>query len=309
MMRRYNQSRTSATQQPPPFRQPQAAEQPPLPSRQEQPPLPSRQPQAQQEQPTINHYCHRAELDLNISDSITNSDVLRSGLNFVGFDDSRQNVRKELNLQRFISFYGVGAATVKDVLIDLKKHYPDTSFKDAMMTFNWLKLYDTEHVLSGRWKRGEEYIRQNTKKISKCIQSLKSKKVVFDKDMFHKDEVHWLSVDTVNYVVEELRQTPGTKWWNHKSNSAGFKYEYGLAIRHPTCVWARGPFPAAEKHDKTVFCGGTNKQPREQWDRNSLYHHIPKRKKALGDSAYEGVPEKVTVKRAGQDKEVQDLID
>jgi hypothetical protein len=71
----------------------------------------------------------------------------------------------------------------------------------------------------------------------------------------------------------------------------------------------RYPFPAAEKHDKTVFCGGTNKQPREQWDRNSLYHHIPKGKKALGDSAYEGVPEKVTVKRAGQDKEVQDLID
>jgi len=71
----------------------------------------------------------------------------------------------------------------------------------------------------------------------------------------------------------------------------------------------RYPFPAAEKHDKTVFCGSTNKQPREQWDRNSLYHHIPKGKKALGDSAYEGVPEKVTVKRAGQDKEVQDLID
>ncbi|KAL7458959.1 hypothetical protein ACHAWC_011745 [Mediolabrus comicus] len=179
----------------------------------------------------------------------------------------------------------------------------------TMMTFNWLKLYDTEHVLSGRWKRGEEYIRKKTKKISELIQSMMKDVVVFDVNMFHDDEVHWLSVDTVDYITEEFRQTPGTKWWDHKANCAGLKYQYLLAIRHNTCVSVQGPFPAAERHDKTLFCGGTNKEPKETWDKQAVYHQIPEGKKVVGDSAYEGVPEKCTVKRVGQDKAVRDLID
>ena len=38
------------------------------------------------------------------------------------------------------------------------------------------------------------------------------------------------------------------------------------------------------------------KDPPETWDRDALLFQIPDGKKAIGDSAYEGLPEKVTVK-------------
>lgn len=49
--------------------------------------------------------------------------------------------------------------------------------------------------------------------------------------------------------------------------------------------------------------------PKDGWDRSALYFRLPKGKKAIADSAYEGIPEKVTVKRNGQEKEVTEFID
>ena len=70
----------------------------------------------------------------------------------------------------------------------------------------------------------------------------------------------------------------------------------------------RGPEPAGEMHDRTLFCGGTKDIPIEKWDKNSLYFMLPTGKKAIADSAYKGIPEKVTVALDGQPKEVKDFI-
>lgn len=68
------------------------------------------------------------------------------------------------------------------------------------------------------------------------------------------------------------------------------------------------PIPAGEKDDRTMFCGGTKKQPKEEWDKVALYSMLPKGKKAIGDSVYEGIPEKVTVVRKGQSKKVKSFL-
>lgn len=62
-----------------------------------------------------------------------------------------------------------------------------------------------------------------------------------------------------------------------------------------------------ERHDKTVFCGGTEDVPLEERDQDALYFHIPDGKKGLGDSGYRGI-NKITIKREGQSKEVQYFI-
>ena len=70
----------------------------------------------------------------------------------------------------------------------------------------------------------------------------------------------------------------------------------------------RGPEPAGEMHNRTMFCGGTKDQPESEWDDSALYFKLPPGKKAIGDSAYKGIPEKVTVALDGRSKRVRDFI-
>ena len=39
-----------------------------------------------------------------------------------------------------------------------------------------------------------------------------------------------MSVDCVNFVIEEPRTDPGPKWFDQKSYSAGLKYEFALPL-------------------------------------------------------------------------------
>lgn len=97
---------------------------------------------------------------------------------------------------------------------------------------------DYEHVLSGRWKYGEDFIRENVKKNARNIQSLKAKVIVFDG--FMEGEIHTNTVDGVNYGTNEFRTTynvenPSELYFDHKSNSCGVKYLYAVALRRVSC--------------------------------------------------------------------------
>lgn len=105
---------------------------------------------------------------------------------------------------------------------------------------------DTEHVLAGRWKFGEDYIREETKRNAKKIQALKPKVIVFGG--FDSREIHWISVDCVNYVCYEFRTTPSTKYFDHKSNGPGLKYEYALALRRVSEKSWRFEFSIYDSH-------------------------------------------------------------
>jgi len=168
---------------------------------------------------------------LNIT-IMTTEDIVFYGLCLVGFGDKRQNVRPGLLHNRFLAFFGPDPKSVKDILNDLKEEFDDTSFKDTMMTLNWAKRYDVEHVLAGRWGYSEEYIGPKLKEIGKRIQSFVSKVIVFDPNLFDEREIHIITVDTFNCTTEEMRQTPSTAFYDHKSNSCGLKYEAALPIRH-----------------------------------------------------------------------------
>lgn len=170
------------------------------------------------------------------------------------------------------------------------------------------------------------------KKNTKRIQSLKVKVIVYGG--FKDGEIHLHTVDGVIYSTDEFRKDPSTKYYNHKGNDCGLKYEYAIALRRVSVskyagfvdskrklfnlfsfsplqsvlVWMRGPFAAGEKNDKTVFCGGTKKEPKDKWDQEALYFKLPEGKKAIGDSIYEGIPEKVTCVRDGQSPIVKDFL-
>jgi len=225
------------------------------------------------------------------------------------FGIERQQVTEKLSVDRFKAHYGPEPRTVNDLMFDLIDEYPSTSFKELLMGPNWLKLYDIECVLAGRWNYSEGVCRDKCRDTVRRIQSLKEKMIRFDLSSFRDEETHIITVDGVNFITEEFRLNPSTEYYDHKSHSCGLKYEFAISLRRNHCVSINGPYPAGKYHDKTLFCGAESMDdPKDQWNRNALYFRIPDGKKAVGDSAYEGIPEKVTVKRQGHPKDIVEFL-
>ena len=241
----------------------------------------------------------------SIEETVDN--VLSFGLSKVGFGLHRQySVRRALNDARFKAHFGVGAKTVRAIYNDLKKEYPSCELVYLLLAMNWMKMYDTEHALSGRWDFCEDHLRGKTKEYVRKVQSLKGKKIVLEG--FDDDEIHWITVDCVNFETHEFRLDPSVKYFDHKSHSCGLKYEFAVALRRPNIVWMRGPLPAGEKNDGTLFRGGRKADKDDEMDKTSLYFQLPAGKKAIADSGYVGMPEKVTITRDGQSSELRKFL-
>jgi hypothetical protein len=90
----------------------------------------------------------------------------------VGFGAKRQNVHDNLSMQHFRSHFGIGPGIIVAIIAYEKNEH-------LLMTLCWLKLYKTEHVMSGRWGYGEKVCRDTVKHIASRLQHLKSKKIRF----------------------------------------------------------------------------------------------------------------------------------
>lgn len=236
-------------------------------------------------------------------DALDGDYILKIGLQFVGFDDRRQKVRNDLNMKRFRAHYGCGpkglAALYKDLINSQHNNVDSFNLRDFLMAFNWLKLYDTQHVLAGRWGLYEETISVKLLDYTKAIQGLKEEKIKWGD--FHHEEVFVISIDGVHFRIFEPRGDPGAHWYDHKSNSAGVTYELGIAIRSSRLVWVRGPFPASQ-HDLTTFRGGKKQGPK---DPTALQFQLGPGQRGVGDSGYQGEPNKVTTTRDGHSTELK----
>jgi len=249
---------------------------------------------------------------------LTKKDLLSVGLFHAGFDHSRQNkVKDATNIDRFKAFYGLEPTTLVPVFTKVKDKFPDATFHHLLITMNWLTLYDTYLVLSGRWGLHHDTIGKLVWRYARMIQSFLNDKV----GLHHVDMAPAipLTLDTVTFIVNEIRTDPNSRWYDHKSHSSGFvsrilvfllllvngsyivsdqtsacshicylqKYEFSLSTTKPQIAWTNGPFPGS-KHDLTVFHGGTEEEGEEEWDKESLYFQIPEGRMVIADSIYKG---------------------
>ena len=152
---------------------------------------------------------------------LTKKDLLSVGLVHAGFDHDRQrNVKVQTNIDRFKAFYGLEPTTLVPVFTDVKDRFPDATFHHLLLTMNWLTLYDKYLVLSGRWGYHHDTIGPMVWRYARMIQSfLKDKVGTHLVDMSIPIP---LSLDTVNFTVNEIRTDPHSKWYDHKSHSSGF---------------------------------------------------------------------------------------
>lgn len=150
---------------------------------------------------------------------LTDVDLLFVGLQLVGFDVNRQRkVSVKHNIDRFKAFYGVPPTTAVPLLTDLREDNPGITFRDSLMTLNWLFGYDTYIVLSARWDRCEEYIGETVISHGFMIAKLRVKKILFQ---FKYDTEYKLSIDCCVFTVREMRLDPSEQWFDWKSHSAG----------------------------------------------------------------------------------------
>jgi hypothetical protein len=110
--------------------------------------------------------------------------ILSFGLDIVGFWAARQNVSDKLNLKRFRSHYGIGPGAIMAIATDMRIDFKNNKksakeMKYILIALCWLKLYETEHVMAGRWGFGEEFCRDMVRSTVQRLQSLMKKKIRF----------------------------------------------------------------------------------------------------------------------------------
>ncbi len=108
--------------------------------------------------------------NIELSCKMNAKSVMSFGLKMVGFGAKRQNMRDTLNMQSFGSHFGIGPEAIMDIIANMTNGNRDTLLKDLMMTLCWLKIYETMHVMSGRWGYGEEFCRDAVKHIPTTLQ-------------------------------------------------------------------------------------------------------------------------------------------
>ena len=151
---------------------------------------------------------------------ITPASLLSEGLSYVGFDPSRQSrASKDLNIKRFVSFFGAPPAALSPLIIDVRDMFTEEppTCRDLLLTFNWLKGYDVMHVLEGRWGNCEDYMQPRIMRCQVMLQRLRRKKMKLP----DSDTVIAANVDTVSFTVQEFRTDPSAKYYDQKSKSAG----------------------------------------------------------------------------------------
>jgi hypothetical protein len=98
-----------------------------------------------------------------------------------------------------------------------------------LLAINWLKLNESEHVMSGWWILDTQVIRNRVHEIVNTIQSLNEKRRLFGEDSMMKSLLYLL-MPFIGKFIQEVRTDPSAKWYDHKSNSAGVLYELAIAI-------------------------------------------------------------------------------
>ena len=157
-----------------------------------------------------------------MASNLSSDDLLELGLSYVGFGPERQNVSDDTNSSRFRAHFGVGPKALKALIGDLEQYGGEVTPKKLFMSICWLKLYDSEMVMAGRWGHGEKYCRETVKEYVSRIRKLKPLKITFDN--LHPN-CQFLGVDCIHARSQEFRCDPDSKWWSHKFNGPGLSYE------------------------------------------------------------------------------------
>lgn len=212
----------------------------------------------------------RPKLDLTSHPIVTKDDILFIALSYVGFEDRQDVRARLNNDRYFAHYklHPSSVLDAWNYFTEYDDNGGKLCFKVFLYTLNFLKLCkcfkfelhlwkklifnsyscsfldETREVLAGRWKLSEDTLDFHIWRTLYMIQSHRDTFIYYDPNEFKKGQVPVMGVDTVTYTVNEPRtDTSRTRvtdrgeeneshkrWYDHKSHSAGVKYELGLPL-------------------------------------------------------------------------------
>jgi len=185
------------------------------------------------------------------------SQFLKLGLETVGFDAQRQSrTRKEKNLDRFRGNFGMGPAACSAAFDDLQTidigdariAKPNSVY--FLISINWLAVYMKEAEMAGHFGLDDNTLRTHIKKYVEALVALKEHKIRWD--IGNNPEKYLISVDGVQFRLDELRKDPSARWCSYKFKSCGLVYEIAISVYYNKVVWLQGPYHAADG-DREIY--------------------------------------------------------
>lgn len=83
-----------------------------------------------------------------------------------------------------------------------------------------------------------------------------------------------MSVDGIDCIIQEPKPF-NRKWYSHKSNGSGLRYEIGISIESSSICWVYGPFPCGARNDQSIF-------------NEKLRHQLSEGERVIADKGYRG---------------------
>jgi hypothetical protein len=111
----------------------------------------------------------------------------------------------------------------------------------------------------------------------------------------------------VNFRTQKFRLDSSTNWFDYNSHSSGLKYDFACALQRPKIVLVKGPVPHGVQQESIFF--SRREKIKKDLGKSALYYALPQGKRAIGDTGYEGVPEKVTITQGDQSRELKNFLD
>lgn len=237
----------------------------------------------------------------------TTKQIMSLGLEYVGFDQSRQRrVKESQKLKWFNDSFGTTPVVCAHIWIDLlttsddaARIKPGDKIKYFLMCLNWMRCYQTESVLEGLWKVSAPTIRIWNVYFATKLQALKAQKVckhvfaaplpfacliniyaqiVWPENvdngptfMFTVDGTHCPTFEPKHPIYNQDKA-----YFSYKFNQAAFNYEIAISVFENKVLWVDGPH-AGSKHDITIF-------------REKLMAKVPAGKRGIADNGYKGEP-------------------
>jgi DDE superfamily endonuclease len=187
---------------------------------------------------------------------ITNNEMITVAREVLGMTtEARINATAED--KRFRGFFGAPIDVTVIIWNELQPiDEPSAEPKHLLWALVFLKIYATEevHCRIVGWPNPKTFRKWSWFFVTK-ISDMKDAIIVFDRrfDGFDGSTNCLISVDGTDCPVNEPWPFD-RKWYSHKFNGPGVKYEVGVCIATGFIVWINGPF-VCSTNDATIFNG------------------------------------------------------
>ena len=185
--------------------------------------------------------------------------------------------KRKYSGRQFTAVYGVPpniAAVAWNHMVQLDTYQgSNISLTDFLMVLHFLKIYSNETVLSNLFHTTEKTFRSKYKKALSLLSSIPV--ICWENRNLVENSRHRAKVSIDGTDCRIFEPTPfDTKWYSHKHNGPGLRYEVGICIVSGHIVWVSGP------HE----CG----IPDITIAREGILHILEDGEKIIADGGYRG---------------------